>query len=158
MTYDEQALLSENVNYIKDKLRMEVTVRAVEDAKEPKEKDSAAMAQPCKPVIIFAPGAPLAKAAPKAKAGGGKSSPVLRETSPAKDAGKQSKVAVIKDMAKLNEHFSTRSYFEGGSGPTAADLAQLESMPAAVDKAKFPHATRWHNHISYFTPAQRSKW
>eukprot|EP00933_Yihiella_yeosuensis_P032480 TRINITY_DN26070_c0_g1_i1.p1 TRINITY_DN26070_c0_g1~~TRINITY_DN26070_c0_g1_i1.p1 ORF type:complete len:1296 (-),score=364.48 TRINITY_DN26070_c0_g1_i1:195-4013(-) len=150
--FDEYTLLSENVTFLKEKLKVEFTVCAAESPASPDHKDAAANAQPGKPSVFFVTegGKPAAagkaKAAPKAGAAAGG----------AKKAA--SSVATISDMGKLNEHLSTRSYFEGGPAPTSADVAQLAVMPKTVAEDKFPHAARWYKHISYFKPAQRERW
>jgi len=147
--FDETALLNENVQYLIKKLQVEFTVRSADDPAGPEQKDAAANAQPGKPAVHFVveggkPAAkPAAKAAAAGKAGGGK---------PAAN------VATISDMKKLNEHLSTRSYFEGGSKPTQGDIAQLAVTPGNVSAEQFPHVARWFKHISSFKPAQREAW
>merc|ERR1712032_1552807 len=63
----------------------------------------------------------------------------------------------IKDLKKLDDHLSTRSYVAGGHMPTAADAAQLGAIQLNVSE-DYPHAARWQRHISSFSPAQRAKW
>jgi len=152
--FDEMALLSENVQYLKQKLQVDITVRAAEDLAGPEQKDAAGNAQPGQPSVHFVvdKAAGGGKAAAKAAAGGGK----------AADGGKAaskpaSKVATISDLKKLNEHLSSRSYFEGGAKPTQADVAQFAATPSNISE-EFPHAARWYKHINFFQPAQREAW
>eukprot|EP00929_Paragymnodinium_shiwhaense_P001516 TRINITY_DN101752_c0_g1_i1.p1 TRINITY_DN101752_c0_g1~~TRINITY_DN101752_c0_g1_i1.p1 ORF type:complete len:1281 (-),score=479.86 TRINITY_DN101752_c0_g1_i1:216-4058(-) len=155
--FDEKALLSEYAGYLKDKLKMDVSVASADALAAPAHKDAAANAQPGQPSYYYEPGAPLEKGAggakAKAKADGGK------PAAAAKNGKAAASVATIKDLAKLNEHLSSRSYFEGGAKPTAGDIAQLGDLPSSiVDATKYPHVARWQRHIESFKPAQRAKW
>jgi len=156
--FDELALLSENLEYLKDKLKVDLTLSLAEELKAPEHKEAAETAQPGKPAIHYNVAKGSAPA-PKAKAGGGgkAAAPAAKEGAAAPAKPKPSG-STITDMQKLNEHLSTRSYMDGGSGPTSLDAAQMDAMPAALDAAKFPHADRWLRHISFFKPAQRSQW
>jgi len=60
-------------------------------------------------------------------------------------------------LAQLNEHLSSRSYIEGFAA-SKADSATLLKVKAGVDSKKYPHVARWFNHISHFSPLQRSLW
>lgn len=151
--FDELKLLSEHVDYLKDKLG--TTVKVGEAVKPEKgHEDAASNAQPGKPSIYFLIPAG-AKAVPKAKGsgGGGTAKAVVKGA----EGKKASNVPVLTDMAKLNEHLSDKSYIENGAAPTAADAAQFEAMPKTFDEAKFPHVKRWNLHIGHFTLKQRSR-
>ena len=50
----------------------------------------------------------------------------------------------ITDLRKLDEHLSTRSYFDGGHKPSQADVAQLAATPDNVSPEQFPHVARWY--------------
>jgi leucyl-tRNA synthetase len=165
--FDEEALLKEHAGYLKDKLKMDVTVASSGAAVDAKQLDTFNLAQPGKPSVFFAlssgdPGKP----APSKGGGGGGSAPGGKAkakqaaTAPQKatlvSAPKVS--STISDLAKLNDHLSTVSYFEGGSRPTSADAAQLAALPAAVDEGMYPHVARWRRHISFFNAAQRAAW
>lgn len=145
--FDEVALLKENVEYLKDKLHMDVSVARVEDA--PKDHEQAASnAQPGMPAVYYA-------GATGAQGGGGDKSKG-KVAAPAK--GKAAAGPVITDMSKLNELLSRQSYIEGGPGPTQSDANQLGATPENVDREKFPHVARWRTHISFFKPAVRAQW
>jgi len=63
------------------------------------------------------------------------------------------------DLEKFNEFLSTRSYIEGyrASQNDVAVYKQALSVASTLDCSKFPHVSRWFNHINAFTPAQRSR-
>lgn len=150
--FDELALLQEHADYLASKLKVAVTVSLSEELQSAEHKDAAGTAQPGKPAVHYSGGvngqAPASGKAAANPSGGGK----------AHGSAGKAKVQTITDVKKLNEHLGTRSYFEGGPGPTAADAAQFEATPANVDAEKFPHAARWYRHISFFNPTQRSRW
>mmetsp|Transcript_128627 Transcript_128627/g.274463 ORF Transcript_128627/g.274463 Transcript_128627/m.274463 type:complete len:1285 (-) Transcript_128627:164-4018(-) len=159
--FDEKALLGENVEYLKDKLKMDVTVALVEELQSPDHKESASTAQPGKPAVHFLIEGGAGKAgggkAPKATAGGdAKASGGAPQKGGGKAAG--AAVAIISDLKKLDEHLSTRSYIEGGPTPTASDARQLTATPGNVDGEKFPHVARWRSHINFFPAERRAKW
>jgi len=160
--FDEVKLLSENLPYLKDKLKLDLKVAPASDLEAPSHKDAAANAQPGKPAVFFEGGS--------APAGGKKPEGGAKNKAPdagAKKAGgggnagagpKPSGAGAIKDVKKLNEHLSTRSYMEGGPKPTAADAEQLEATPTNVKAEDFPHVARWQKHIAFFPPELRAKW
>jgi len=142
--FDECNLLTENVNYLKQKLAVDVSIASA-DAPASDHKDAASNAQPGKPAIhyvIEGGGKPAGSGKPAGKAA-------------AKPAAK---AATIADLKKLNEHLSTRSYFEGGIKPTQADVAQLAATASNFAEDQYPHVARWYKHISFFKPAQRESW
>jgi len=63
------------------------------------------------------------------------------------------------DLAKLNDFLSTRSYIEGyrASQSDVCVYKQALSLAANLDCSKFPHVSRWFNHINAFTPSQRCR-
>jgi len=151
--FDELALIRESLTFLAEKLGCGVEVLDVKDIKCKEHQDAAANAQPGKPVIYYdgcVGGAPA-----KAGGGGGKAGAGAAKGKPANGSA----VAFIKDLKALNEHLSTRSYFEGGAGPTAADDGQLAQLPkGAVSDESYPHVARWQRHISHFSPVIRAKW
>jgi len=60
-------------------------------------------------------------------------------------------------LTEFNKHLETRSYVDGFK-PSGADSSLLCSIHACVDSKKFPHVSRWLNHIQSFTPCQRAAW
>jgi len=151
LPFDELALVSENVAYLRQKLQAEVEVRPADSLASPDHKDAAANAQPGKPGIHFI------------VEGGGKGggSKAKAEAKPGKTNGNAppaAQASTIADINKLNDHLSTRSYVDGGYQPSQADAAQLAAVPNSVSSEKFPHVARWYKHISSFTPAQRARW
>jgi leucyl-tRNA synthetase len=160
--FDEMTLMQEHAPFLKAKLAVEVTVCAAESPKDPSHGDAASAAQPGKPSVFYAGGAPAAKAKP-AKSGGGGGDAKAVPGGKAAPGGKPAKggaaVGTITDLAALNTHLSTRSYFEDGYAPTAADEAQLVAIASAnVSAEQFPHVDRWRRHILSFPSARRSKW
>jgi len=158
LNFDEMALMQEHAPYLKDKLHMDVVVAAAEEPHDTAHKEAAAMAQPGKPAVYYVGVQGAGKAAPAAS---GKSPPAAGKK-PAGGAGgdaapRRAKMEPIKDLKKLDEHLSTRSYLEGGPMPTGADAAQLEAIQINVSE-DYPHVARWQRHISFFSPAQRAKW
>jgi len=147
--FDERSLLTENVNYLKQKLAVDVTVASADELQSPDQKDAASNAQPGKPAIHFV--------VEGGKPAGGKPAAGKAAAKPAA-AKAASQVATISDLKKLNEHLSTRSYFEGGVKPTQADVAQLAATPSNVSEEQYPHVARWHKHIGSFKPPQRESW
>jgi len=176
--FDELALLKENTLYLADKLKLGLETMYMTELKDASHQESASLAQPGAPSVHYclpaggdAGGgkkasdggkAPAAKDGGKAK-GGGKATASDNGKAKAKEgaksgAAKPPAAGVITDMKKLNEHFSTRSYFEGGAGPTPADAAQFAATPTNVNAEEFPHVKRWYRHIAFFTPAQQARW
>jgi len=49
----------------------------------------------------------------------------------------------------LNSWLTTRSYINGYA-PSQADVAVFKALSSAPDSEKFPHASRWYNHIATF--------
>lgn len=145
--YDEMALITENLMYLQEKLKLNIAVADSERPSSDAHKDTASNAQPGKPTLFLEMPEGVS-AAPKGKA----------KAAPTNGRLAASSVGTILDLKKLNDHLSTRSYFEDGPGPTAADAAQLEVTPCVMDVEKFPHATRWCNHIRFFSPLQRARW
>mmetsp|Transcript_53622 Transcript_53622/g.96356 ORF Transcript_53622/g.96356 Transcript_53622/m.96356 type:complete len:1288 (-) Transcript_53622:74-3937(-) len=158
--FDEMGLLSEHIPYLQEKLAVTVSVLDSEKAQAKEHQEAAGLAQPGKPGVYYQPGEAVAKAKPAAKKGGGKAEKPAAK-SDAKAAAPSSKngsaPGTITDLKKLNEHLSTRSYFEGGPRPTQADVAQLAATPT-VSAEEFPHVYRWRKHIGYFTEAQKARW
>merc|ERR1712032_1529919 len=116
------------------------------------------LAQPGKPAVYYVGVQGAGKGAPAA----GSKSPPAAGKKPAggasgDTASRGAKVEPIKDLKKLDDHLSTRSYVAGGHMPTAADAAQLGAIQLNVSE-DYPHAARWQRHISSFSPAQRAKW
>jgi len=150
--FDELGLVTEHAEYLRAKLKADVTVLPSEQPAAPDHAEAAGNAQPGKPGVHYAGaqngGAPAGKPAGK-PAGGGKA---------AGGGGAAAKAKTISDVKQLDSHFSTRSYFEDGPGPSAADAAQFAVTPANIDTEKFPHAARWYRHIGSFTAAQRARW
>jgi len=143
--FDELALLMENVDYLKDKLGMDVDIFLAEQAKTG-HADLVSNAQPSKPVVVYAGASGGGAGAGAGAAGKGKTNG-------------SSSVPLIKDLRALNDHLSTRSYFEGGGVPTAADAGQLAQLPkGAINAEQYPHVARWHRHVVHFSPEQKSKW
>jgi len=60
-------------------------------------------------------------------------------------------------IAELNKYLETRSYVEGFR-PSGADSSLLCQIHACVDSKKYPHVSRWLNHISSFSSCQRASW
>ena len=50
-------------------------------------------------------------------------------------------------IAVLNTYIADKSYIEGFNA-SQADVAVFEAISTAPAAAKFPHASRWFNHIS----------
>merc|ERR1712232_470336 len=144
--FDELALLSENVDYFKDKLKVDVAVKYVDDAAAD-HSGSAAIAEPGKPAVHFV----VDKSAAPAKAGGqAKGGDAGKKAAPkAKAAGS---FTPIKDLKQLNDLLTHQVYIDGGAGPTASDVAQFAATQSNVDIQQFPHVWRWRNHINFFTP------
>jgi leucyl-tRNA synthetase len=156
--FDEMKLLTEHIPFLKAKLMLEVSVC---EATQPQDghADAAGNAQPGKPGVYYSGGAPAAKAKPAKSGGGGDAKGGAPKAAPKASTKGGSTAGTITDLKALNSHLSTRSYFEGGYKPTAADAAQLAAMPKqAITVEEFPHVLRWCNHIKSFTDAQRSKW
>jgi len=157
--FDELALLKESVEYLKEKLGMDVEILFAESPKGPEHQDAATQAQPGKPAVFFAGGGGAAPAGGKAAKGGGGGCEAKAKSAGSKPAAGGKAVAVMKDLKALNDHLSTRSYFEDGPRPTAADNAQLAALPGGdVDEDKYPHVARWQRHIGFFKPEVRAKW
>jgi leucyl-tRNA synthetase len=151
--FDEVSLMKEHVPFLAAKLSCEVSVGAAEKPLDAAHGDSASNAQPGKPSVFFAGGEAAVK---PAKSGGGGGAGAAKAAPKAKAKAAAGTTA---DLAALNTHLSTRSYFEGGPTPTAADEAQLSAMPSTgVSAEQYPHVDRWLRHIKHFLPAQRSKW
>jgi len=151
--FDEMSLMKEHVPFLAAKLSCEVSVGAAEKPLDAAHGDSASNAQPGKPSVFFAGGEAAVK---PAKSGGGGGAGAAKAAPKAKA---KAAAGTIADLAALNTHLSTRSYFEGGPTPTAADEAQLSAMPSTgVSAEQYPHVDRWLRHIKHFLPAQRSKW
>ncbi|KAG6810523.1 hypothetical protein H0H92_011469 [Tricholoma furcatifolium] len=53
------------------------------------------------------------------------------------------------DLAKLEQHLSTRSYVEGYT-PSQADVHVFKTLGAAPPAATSPHAARWYSHIQSY--------
>lgn len=163
--FDEMTLLKEMRGYVGDKLEVEVEVRLAEDVKSKEHADAAAQAQPGQPGIFFygsagggGGGAPKAKAKAAGKA---EAKAAGKPAGKAAPGGKSSSTssAPIKDLKAFNEHMTTRSYFEGGGLPTAADRGQLEALPKGDMVAEqYPHAARWQRHMLSFKKFQRDSW
>jgi len=63
------------------------------------------------------------------------------------------------DLSKLNEFLATRSYIEGYR-PSQNDVCvykQAVPLSCSIDCSKYPHVSRWFNHINSFTPQQRTR-
>lgn len=60
-------------------------------------------------------------------------------------------------LTELNKYLETRSYVDGFK-PSGSDSGLLSSISASVDSKKFPHVSRWLNHITSFSSAQRAQW
>lgn len=147
--FDELTLIKENVEYLQDKLKLGISVANAENVQGPEQQEAANTAQPGKPSVFFVVegGAKAGKAsAPSQKSAGGE------------EKRNGHAVAVISDLAKLNEHLSTRSFILDGAAPTREDAAQWEACPSQIDGAKLPHVSRWYRHISFFNAAQRARW
>jgi len=69
------------------------------------------------------------------------------------------KLSSDSDLAKLNDFLSTRSYMEGyrASQNDVCVYKQALTVANTIDCTKFPHVSRWFNHINAFTPAQRCR-
>lgn len=50
-------------------------------------------------------------------------------------------------VAALNNFLADKSYVEGYTA-SQADVAIFEALNASLLNAKYPHASRWHKHIS----------
>jgi len=138
---------------------MDVEILFAESPKGPEHQDAATQAQPGKPAVFFAGGGGAAPAGGKAAKGGGGGCEAKAKSAGSKPAAGGKAVAVMKDLKALNDHLSTRSYFEDGPRPTAADNAQLAALPGGdVDEDKYPHVARWQRHIGFFKPEVRAKW
>jgi len=63
------------------------------------------------------------------------------------------------DLAKFNDFLSTRSYIEGyrASQNDVCVYKQALTVANTIDCTKFPHVSRWFNHINAFTPSQRCR-
>eukprot|EP00917_Polyrhabdina_sp_WS-2016_P027395 GHVP01058496.1.p1 GENE.GHVP01058496.1~~GHVP01058496.1.p1 ORF type:complete len:209 (+),score=62.34 GHVP01058496.1:421-1047(+) len=61
-----------------------------------------------------------------------------------------------KGLMKLNDYLETRSYIEGYEG-TVADLVVLESLLSCPDFKKYPHASRWYEHIVALSSSEQFK-
>jgi len=164
--FDELALVKEHIAFIANRLHLEeaaISVLPVDGAKS-NHIDKAKEAQPLKPVIVYDVPVGGSKLPVKASAevlGGGKGDKKAADktSSPGTNAVADKKSSpgtspTIKDLKVLNEHFSTRSYFEGGTVVTAADFAQLEAT-AIVDGNQYPHVARWFKHISFLHQKKR---
>jgi len=57
-------------------------------------------------------------------------------------------------LGALNTHLTTRSYVEGYTAGTA-DVDTFLLVSNNVDASKFPHVSRWYNHVASFTPQHR---
>jgi len=151
--FDEFGLVAEHAQYLKEKLNVDVTVLPSEQPAGPEQKDAAATAQPGKPAIHYI------AAQNGTGPAGGKGAPTSKPSGGAKAAGSgAAKVKTMSDIKQIDSHFSTRSYFEGGPRPSAADAAQFLVAPSNIDAEKFPHAARWHRHISSFNSTQQASW
>src|SRR5579872_6061697 len=60
-------------------------------------------------------------------------------------------------LSDLNSFLATRSYLEGYA-PSQRDATLVLVLGSFVDKHKFPHVARWHNHILSFAPKERTTW
>jgi len=63
------------------------------------------------------------------------------------------------DLSKLNEYLSTKSYMEGYR-PSQSDVCVYKAclgQSCNMDCSKFPHVSRWFNHINSFSPQQRAR-
>jgi len=160
LPFDELALLKENVEYLKDKIKMEVKIALAEEPLDASHADAAGQAQPGKPAIHYIIAAGSAPAGGGKAGGGGKAKAAPAKDTAAAAAKAKPKPAgnTIADVGKLNEHLSTRSYMDGGCQPSSLDAAQLGVVPAKVDAEKHTHVDRWYKHISFFNPTQRASW
>jgi len=52
-------------------------------------------------------------------------------------------------LAVLNNWLTTRSYIAGYT-PSQADVTTFKALKASPDPAKYPHAFRWHKHVSSY--------
>jgi elongation factor 1-beta len=57
----------------------------------------------------------------------------------------------------LNKHLATRSYVEGYT-PSSDDVNAFNKISRPVDDGKYPHVSRWFNHINSFSACQRKRW
>lgn len=159
--FDEASLMKEHIPYLAAKLSLEVSTGMAESPLDPSHADAASQGQPGKPSVFFSGGEAAAKPSKGGGGGGGAAKAKAAPGSPmaAPKAKGKAAAGTIADLGALNTHLSTRSYFEGGNGPTAADEAQLSAMPSTgVSAEQFPHVDRWLRHVKYFSPAQRAKW
>jgi len=69
------------------------------------------------------------------------------------------KLSSESDLSKLNDFLSTRSYIEGyrASQNDVCVYKQALTVANTIDCSKFPHVSRWFNHINAFTPSQRCR-
>jgi len=69
------------------------------------------------------------------------------------------KLSSESDLSKLNDFLSTKSYIEGyrASQNDVCVYKQALTVANMMDCTKFPHVSRWFNHINAFTPAQRCR-
>lgn len=153
LPFDELALIAENVPYLQQKLQVQVEVCSAESAK-PDHKDAAGNSQPGKPGIHFE----IESSKTGGGGGGSKAKPAEKATNGKAAPKAAAKAETITELRKLNEHLSTRSYFDGGHKPSQADVAQLAATPDNVSCEQFPHVARWYRHISSFTPTQKASW
>lgn len=163
--FDEVELIQECLAVLGAKLNMEASVRFCEEPLAGEHTDAANTAQPLKPSVYFEgqPNAGGKAATGKPTGGGGKAAAGGNKAGAAgggKAAGTNGASApIIKDLKALNEHLATRSYADGGAGPTATDAKQLEQLPkASIDPDQYPHVARWQKHIRSFAPEVRSRW
>ncbi|EIM80191.1 uncharacterized protein STEHIDRAFT_87775 [Stereum hirsutum FP-91666 SS1] len=54
------------------------------------------------------------------------------------------------DLAKLEDHLTTRSYIEGYT-PSQADVHVFKALTGVPDAKTSPHSARWYNHIKSYT-------
>jgi len=52
-----------------------------------------------------------------------------------------------KELSRLNELLTDRSYIAGGSHATVEDMIKFKEIKAIIDKSQFPHLARWYVHI-----------
>jgi len=62
-----------------------------------------------------------------------------------------------KGLHSLNDFLSHKMYIDGFK-PSAHDITVYAKVNPCVDCDKFPHVSRWFNHIASFPPKTRARW
>lgn len=106
--------------------------------------------------------APKAKQASKPKAAAAAAPPApavaaAKKVAAASAAAAAPSVSTPAGLAALNDRLAKFSYV-AGFAPTAEDAAVFSLLPEGGVDAKYPHTTRWFNHMLSYSAEERGSW